>query len=116
LEEEHEARLGPLHAPPEYPPEAIMTSDQFTKQLSMMLRDLPRGTTADISDFAVAYWDGNRVTFCFLNDDSGEVDEEFELGDYEWSEWKAVFECWMREPKFSKRDTVLSWLDDAPPV
>lgn len=43
-----------------------MTRDQFVQQLAMMLRDLPRGTAADLNAFMVAYWNGSEIVFAFL--------------------------------------------------
>lgn len=93
-----------------------MKLENFKSQLSMLLRDLPVGTTADISDFAVAFWGGRELTFAFLRDDgSGRIDEEFDLDDYQWSEWEAEFSAWAEAPKFSERREVLEWIKDAPP-
>lgn len=93
-----------------------MTQDEFVSQLSMMLRDVPSGTTADLNDCMVVYWNGYAVVFGFLCErGSGEVDEEFDLNDYQWEEWRADFEKWVATPVFSVRPEVLQWLKDAPP-
>jgi hypothetical protein len=82
----------------------------------MLLRDLPIGTTADLSDFAVAWWNGRDVTYAFLRDDeSGLIGEEFDLDDYQWGEWRETFSKWADSPKFSQRAEVKGWLMDAPP-
>jgi hypothetical protein len=46
-----------------------MNQKDFAQHVSMLLRDLPIGTTADLSDFAVAWWNGRDVTYAFLRDD-----------------------------------------------
>jgi len=52
-----------------------------------LLRDQPRGTAADLIDFAVAYWNGRQVVYCFLrDDDSGHVEKEFDMAEYVWEE------------------------------
>lgn len=35
--------------------------ESFQSHLAMLLRDQPRGMTADLSDFAVAFWNGRQV-------------------------------------------------------
>lgn len=80
-----------------------MTPDQFTAQLGMLLRDQPRGTAADLTDFAVAWWDGHSVVYAFLReDDSGLLDEEFELDDYELSDWSVPFCAWFNAPQVQR--------------
>ncbi|HEY1999921.1 hypothetical protein [Paraburkholderia sp.] len=93
-----------------------MRLENFKSQLSMLLRDIPRGTTADIAPFAVAWWSGQCVTYAFLRDDaSGQIEEEFDLDDYAWSQWQPEFEAWAEAPTFSVRSEILNWLKDAPP-
>lgn len=93
-----------------------MTPDDFVRQVGMLLRDVPCATTADLTDGIVAYWNGYAVVFAFLCDSGrGAVDEEFDLDDYVWEDWRAEFEQWSREPVFSVRPEVLQWLKDAPP-
>jgi hypothetical protein len=94
-----------------------MKQTDFEQHLSMLLRDMPRATTADLADFAVAYWNGHQVTCCFLSeDDSGRIDEEFELDHYVWEDWKDAFAAWVEDPKFTVgREAVEDWLKDAPP-
>ncbi|WGS55001.1 hypothetical protein LFL96_36595 (plasmid) [Paraburkholderia sp. D15] len=78
--------------------------EQFGTQLAAMLRDLPAGTTADLTDYAVAFWNGSEVVYAFLFDDgSGRVGETFVLGDYEWKRWQDDFASWIAEPAFSVR-------------
>jgi hypothetical protein len=42
-----------------------MTFEEFKSQLAMLLCEQPRGTTADLTGFAVACWDGRDVLRCF---------------------------------------------------
>lgn len=93
-----------------------MKLENFKSQLSMLLRDVPIGTTADLTDFAVAYWGGRQVTYAFLAEDgSGDIGEEFDPDDYQWSEWERALSAWSEAPKFSMRREVLEWIRDAPP-
>lgn len=93
-----------------------MTQDEFVSQLAKLLRYLPRATSADLTDDVVAYWDGHAVVFAFLGDcASGEIDEEFDLDNYAWEEWRPAFERWCREPVFSVRPQLRERLNDAPP-
>jgi hypothetical protein len=93
-----------------------LTIEQFKTQLAMFLRDMPKGTTADLTEFAVAYWDGQQVVYAFLSPDrAGEIEEEFDLDDYVWAEWHDQFAAWVAEPVMSVRPEVERWLKDAPP-
>jgi hypothetical protein len=85
-----------------------MTSDEFETfkaNLAMLLRDLPTGTTADLADVAVAYWDGRRVVGAYLRD-GGRLDEEFELDAYAWENWHDEFIGWQVAPRFTERDEL----------
>jgi hypothetical protein len=84
------------------------TLDQFKSQLSKLLRDIPRGTTADLTAFAVAYWDGQQVTYAFTdNNGSDQLEDKFDLGEYEWAHWHDEFAGWIAQPVFSVRPEVV---------
>jgi len=88
-----------------------VTHEEFEAHVAMLLRDQPRGTTADLTDFAVAYWDGERVRYVFLHEDGqGALDEEFDLTDYLLDQWEAGFAAWFAEPHYSVRPELLKWL------
>lgn len=36
----------------------MLTIDAFKRTLSKVLEDAPRGTTADLTDCMIAYWNG----------------------------------------------------------
>ncbi|MDR5839336.1 hypothetical protein [Caballeronia sp. LZ034LL] len=94
-----------------------MNSADFVTNLGMLLRDQPRGVTAELDDKIVAYWDGDQVQFAFLReDDSGLLDEGFDLDDYVWDDWAPAFTAWLERPRFKARSDLLEWLADAPPV
>lgn len=93
-----------------------MTFEDFRDQLSNLLRKMPLGTSADLTDFAIAYWDGDQVQYAFLRDEGcGRVEEEFELTEHEFDQWKDDLEAWAKAPVFSVRPEVAEWLKDAPP-
>ncbi|CAD6556761.1 hypothetical protein LMG28727_06189 [Paraburkholderia kirstenboschensis] len=93
-----------------------MTHQDFVRQLAMMLRDMPRGVTAELSDCMVAYWNGHSVVFAFLCErGTGAVEEEFDIDDYVWEDWRPTFENWLARPVFSASPEVELWLRDAPP-
>ncbi|MFM0239163.1 hypothetical protein [Paraburkholderia phytofirmans] len=82
-----------------------LTLEQFKTQLAAMLRRIPYGASADLTDYAIAFWDGARVVYAFISDNDGteRIDDEFELGEYEWNHWHEDFANWISEPVFSVR-------------
>jgi hypothetical protein len=93
-----------------------MTRDDFENKLAMILQDVAYGTTADLTDRAVAYWNGRRLVYATLRDDgSGLTGKEFDLG-AQWPEWRAWLEAWMNEPTFSVRPELRPLYEaEAPP-
>ena len=93
-----------------------MTLTEFKSKLEAILRDAPPRTTADITDFAVAFWNGCHVIYAFLREDnSGLLDEEFDLTDNEWEQWHEDLTACMSAPRFSVRADVERWLRESPP-
>lgn len=87
-----------------------LTIERFESQLAMLLRDLPRGMVAELTDFAVAYWNGWEVVYAFLRDDNdGRIEEEFDLTAYVWEEWRPELTRWLAEPRFIPHTEVLDW-------
>jgi hypothetical protein len=92
-----------------------MTSDEFGSfkaNLAMLLRDMPVGTTADLADVVVAYWDGTRVVGAYLRD-RGRLDEEFDLDENAWAIWHDEFIGWQASPSFSEREGLRERLSGA---
>jgi len=86
-----------------------MTRDQFVQQLAMVLRDLPRGTAADLNKSMVAYWNGREVVFAFLCERGAlAIEEGFDIDDYVWEDWQPTFETWISSPAFSNRPEMLA--------
>jgi hypothetical protein len=80
-------------------------------RIATMLRDYPRGTTADITSFAVAFLDRDGVRYAFLGEDRVDrLDEEFAFSDYELEQWQDDIVAFLEEPSFTHRPEVLDWL------
>jgi hypothetical protein len=95
---------------------AQATYHTFVAQLGMFLRDLPTGTTAELTDFAVAYWDGRHVVGVYLREDGDHLlDEDFELDENAWENWNDELTAWLSAPRFSERVELKEWLKEAPP-
>ena len=91
-----------------------MTREEFDNRLAMILQDAAFGTTADLTDRAVAYWNGQRTVYATLrDDDSGLIDKEFSLEGH-WSEWREWLEEWMAQPSFSVRPELQDEIRVAP--
>ncbi|MFM0325326.1 hypothetical protein [Caballeronia glebae] len=74
----------------------------FKAHVAMMLRDLPHGVTADLTDVAVAYWNGTQVVGAYLRD-NGRIDEDFDFDENAWGVWREEFLTWFDAPRFSER-------------
>ncbi|WP_144106627.1 hypothetical protein [Paraburkholderia sp. BCC1886] len=86
------------------------------QNIAMMLRDLPLGYTADVSDYIVFYWDGSELAGAHLSPDNpGVVDETFAVEEV-LCLVPEVVEDWLKAPTFTFRQSVVAWLSDAPPI
>ncbi len=93
-----------------------LTPEACNDQIRMLLLDLPRGTVAELTDFAVAYWDGRRVVYAYSCDDRpDQIEEEFDPSDCVWLDLRPEFAAWIAAPRFSVQDEVMNWLKDTPP-
>ncbi|WP_250523480.1 MULTISPECIES: hypothetical protein [unclassified Caballeronia] len=73
------------------------------------------GTTADIAEYCVLYWDGDELAGAHLSaDQPATVDEPFDL-DGVLPEIADAVDDWLKSPVFTFRPSVLDWLKDAPP-
>lgn len=91
-----------------------MKYEDFDARLGMFLQDVAMGTTADLTDRAIAYWDGQRVVYACLRDGSDDIKNEFNPGDH-WNQWREQFTRWIEAPVFSVRPEVHEWTKEAPP-
>jgi hypothetical protein len=90
-----------------------LNQETINARLMGMLSGQDRGTTADLTDFALAYWDGAAVRYLFLHEDGhGALDEHFDLTDFQIDEWHDQLVAWFGNPRFSeKRPELIEWLD-----
>jgi len=89
-----------------------LNHESVDARLADLLNNRPSGTTADLTDFAVAFWDGARVRYVFLDEDKTEdLDDEFELNDYELDQWHDEISAWFADPRFTENHAgLLRWL------
>jgi hypothetical protein len=86
----------------------------FRAQLAMLLRDLPAGTTAELTEVTVAYWNGTCIVGAYLRD-GGRLDEEFDFDENAWGNWRDEFIFWLAAPRFAERGDLRAWLQDEGP-
>jgi len=87
------------------------THEDVDAQIATMLRDYPRGTTADLSEFAVAFLVMDSIRYAFLREDRVDpLDEEFAFSDSELEKWQDAIVTFLEEPSFTHRPEVLDWL------
>lgn len=80
--------------------------------ISMLLRDRPPGTTADISDDTVLYWDAGKLQGASLSaDEPGVVALPLELEEA-LPGLEGALANWLVRPKFTFRPSLLEWLED----
>lgn len=83
--------------------------------LEMLLRDQPSCTAAEISHFAIAFWNGGRLVWVRLrNDGSDQVDEMFNLDFDAWDELCGYVDDWLALPRYRERPELLRWLQNRP--
>ena len=93
------------------------THDKFRRHLAALLRVYPLGTTADLLDDSVAFWDGHRVQGLYLSAGERGVDdpiEEFELTDEFLNQVPNAIADWIVTRKYSFRPSLLEWLKESP--
>jgi hypothetical protein len=85
-------------------------------ELAALLRDKPRGTTADISAHTSIYWNGTRPVGAHLCVDHPGFDDRFELDQHFYGDAQDHLLTWFADPQYSSRPDLVAWLDDAPDV
>lgn len=88
-----------------------MTLSDVKDQLASMLRDQPRGTTANVTEHTVIYWDGNTAVGVHLVADHPGFNGRFELDDHFLGDAHEHLTDWFEDPKFSPRPDLVAWLD-----
>ena len=92
-----------------------MSREQFEYQLAVLLRHHGAGTTADLTDELVAYWNGSGLSFALLRETpTGSIHEEFCMDDAHWGGWRSWLEAWIDSPMFSVRPEIRDWVSKKP--
>ena len=88
----------------------------FQPELATRLRGRPTGTTADINEQTVVYWDGCEVRGIHLrHDGSGRLDGFFDFDERTFNQLHADLIAWMDAPRYTLRPELVDWLKNAPP-
>jgi hypothetical protein len=91
--------------------ERSMRLETELDQLSMLLRDQPACTAADIWDDTIVFWDGRELVWAWLRDDeSGLIEQEFVLDIDQWDVLAGCVEAWLEAPHYSVRPELQAWL------
>jgi hypothetical protein len=89
-----------------------MTLSTVKAQLAAMLKDHPRGTTADMTEHTVIYWDGKSLVGVHLIPDHPGFDGRFELDHHFLGDAHELLTHWFDDPKFSLRVDLVNRLGD----
>jgi len=85
-------------------------------ELATLLRRLRLGTTADMNDCTVAFWDGQEVRgFRLRPDGSGRLDAAFDFDERSFNRLYADIVAWMAAPHYSMRPELVEWLKGTRP-
>jgi hypothetical protein len=85
------------------------------ENIGMLLRDRRRGTTADITDDCVLYWDAGQLNGAHLSAEKpGAVVDPFRLEDV-LPDIREAVSHWLIHPRFTFRPSLLEWLQDPSP-
>jgi hypothetical protein len=90
-----------------------MRFDEFDARLSQLLRALPAGTIADLTDGMIAWWSGTRTVYAWVGDGgrAGPGSRELDLAD-DWGQFHDWLAAWIDEPRFSTRPDAPACLQD----
>jgi len=91
------------------------TNDKIRSHIAMLLRDHPVGTTADLLDYSVAYWDGCRVVGVHLcANRHGQIEEDFDVSDAFLNYIPEAVDEWLNAPHYTLRPALLERLKGIP--
>ncbi|BCG02648.1 hypothetical protein PPGU19_072160 (plasmid) [Paraburkholderia sp. PGU19] len=72
--------------------------------MTALLRDAAPDSVAELTDTAIAYWNGERLVYAFVSaEGTGALAGEFELDSRRWTEWKDWLADWLTDPVLSVR-------------
>jgi len=83
-------------------------------ELATLLRRLPLGTTADINERTVAFWDGQEVRGFRLRPD-GRLAADFVFDERSFNQLHSDIVAWMDAPHYTVRPELVNWLKNVPP-
>ncbi len=87
--------------------------------LTTLLRNRPLGTTADLNEQTVAYWDGYEIRGIHLrhdeSDNSDRLDGDFDLDERTLNHLHADLVAWMAAPRYTVRAELAASLKGVPP-
>lgn len=93
------------------------TFEQTVADLSMLLRDQPAWTTADVTESAVVYIVEGALRGVFLKDDEpDQLDAPFAVDAWFIGQIQENLDDWFARPVYSRRISLPTWSLDAPPA
>lgn len=82
---------------------ATVSPEAFRVALALKLRGVGRFAVARLQELIVAWMEEDEVIFAYLkDDDTRSIEEQFDLDDLLWSEWKDGFARWIYAPIFER--------------
>jgi hypothetical protein len=97
--------------PHAWSPAMVMDLEGIKAGFAALLRDRPRGTTADVTEHTVVYWDGEQVMGVHLCADHPGFDQRFELDHHFCGDAHEHMVSWFAHPRFTVRSDLVAWLD-----
>ncbi|SAL45652.1 hypothetical protein AWB64_04821 [Caballeronia sordidicola] len=88
-----------------------MNLSDVKDEFAAMLKDRPRGTTADITEHTVIYWDGKTAVGIHRVYDHPWFEDRFEIDDHFVADAHEHLAPWFANPAFSSRPDLVAWLD-----
>ncbi|GJH39308.1 hypothetical protein CBA19CS91_41145 [Paraburkholderia hospita] len=81
-----------------------MQFEDFETQLHVLLRSAGPETVAELTDAAIAYWNGQRLVYATVDaDGTGTLTGACALDAGTWPEWKDWLADWLADPVLSVR-------------
>ena len=89
-----------------------MDLGRLKDELSAKLKERPRGTTADITEHTVIFWNGREAVGVHLIADRPGFEKIFDLDHHFLGDAHEHLTHWFEAPKFSERPDLVAWLDE----
>ena len=85
-----------------------MTFEEFDSQISALLKMLPNGTVAELTDCEIAWWNGDHMIYAWIGEcctgytSTNTIPQllEFDPSD-DWRHFQNWFVAWIAAPQFS---------------